>query len=54
MSQLADVIDIVRGQPLPIEDKANLLIDLLEALHWELETVQSTSDAIDFLLGRHA
>ena len=49
MSQLADIEQVVTSTSLPREEQAKLFFDLLEALGWELDGVNSAADAEVYL-----
>lgn len=49
MSQLADVTDAVRNTNLPVKEQAELFLELLSALRWEIDGVDSVADAEVFL-----
>ena len=49
MSQLADIKDIVRAQPLDNTAAAQLFYDLIQALGWEVSGVFSPQDAEIYL-----
>ena len=51
MSQLADIEDIVAKQPMPEPLRARLFLELLEALGWEVDGVQTAEDAEVYLFG---
>jgi hypothetical protein len=45
MSQLADLEDVVVCTNLTADEKAKLFLDLLSALDWEVDGVQTVEDA---------
>ena len=49
MSQLADIEDLVRQQPLSQDEQAELFFNLLETLNWSVEGVFSAKDAKVYL-----
>ena len=49
MSNLADVEDVVLNTPLTPEQRARLFFDLLQALHWEIDCLNSVEDALIYL-----
>ena len=49
MSQLADIEDIVRTQPMEPDERARLFYELMQALGWEVDGVHSSADAQVYL-----
>ena len=49
MSQLADIEDIVRSQPLEQPAQAKLFYELMQALGWEVDGVSTPADAEVYL-----
>lgn len=51
MSQLADIEQVVSSQPMEEKERASLFLDLLQALNWEIDGVNTVEDAILYLRG---
>lgn len=51
MSQLADLEQVVSCQPMDEKERATLFLDLLQALNWEVDGVNTVEDAILYLKG---
>jgi len=46
MSQLADIEEVVLNTPLTSEQQGQLFVDILSALHWEIDGVETWQDAL--------
>lgn len=52
MSQIADIEDIVRAQPMMVEERAKLFFELCAALGWDTpDGVFDEKDAVVYLFG---
>lgn len=49
MSQLADIEDLVRTQPMEPGERARLFYELMQALGWEVDGMTSAADAEVYL-----
>jgi hypothetical protein len=49
MSQLADLTEVVKSAPLDERRRAILFLNILEALNWEIDGVETIDDAIVYL-----
>jgi hypothetical protein len=49
MSQLADIEYVVVNHTSTDNEAGALFLDIINALHWEVENVNTVQDAIDFL-----
>ena len=49
MSQLADLTRVVQDTPLDVKEQAELFLNILGALQWEVDGVETVEDAIVYL-----
>lgn len=49
MSQLADIEHIVVKHTDTDNEAGSLFLDIIEALHWDVEGIQTVQDAVDYL-----